>query len=97
MFIAQIQVPSIGMHKWTNFHTTTYAIDAATETEALEAVHSVLGQKDAEVQKALYDQNDYKEGEYFEVSIHEVPPDRKIIFVHEPSTGFHKPSKTLRL
>lgn len=97
MFIAQIQTPSIGMHKWTNFHTTTYAIDAATEEEALKAIRSVLGKKDAEVQKALYDQNDYKEGEYFEVSLHEVPVDKKIIHIHEPSSGFHKPSKTLRL
>lgn len=97
MFLAQVQVPSIGMHKWTNFSLTTFAIDAITEEGALEAIRSALPPKDPEVQQALYDQDEYKEGEYFVVNLHHVPPEQKAIFIHEPSRGFHKPFKTFRL
>jgi len=54
-------------------------------------------EKDPEVQKALYEQDSYKDGEYFVVQLHKVPQDQKIIRIYEPNTDFNSPYETLRL
>jgi len=48
-------------------------------------------------QKALCKQDNYSDDEYFEIRLHEVPKDKKIVFIYEPSTGFNEPYQTFRM
>jgi len=97
LFIALVQVPSIGMHKWTSFSVNTYAVNAKNEKEALKIISGILGPKDPTVQEALKEQDGYKDGEYFSVWLHQVPSGQKIVYIHEPSSGFNKPYKDFKL
>jgi len=97
VFIASVQYPSIGMHKWTSFSSITIIVDVSTREDAIKEIYQILPEKDPEVQKALYEQDCYNDGEYFQIRLHEVPQGQKIVRIYEPNTGFNLPYETLRL
>ncbi|OGD67356.1 hypothetical protein A2442_01165 [Candidatus Campbellbacteria bacterium RIFOXYC2_FULL_35_25] len=97
MFIASIQFPSIGQHRWLSFTSQTFVIDAEDREKALEEIRKILPEKDPVAQEYLCKQYNYLDDEYFEIRLHEVPKDKKIVFIYEPSTGFNEPYQTFRM
>ena len=97
MFIALVQYPSIGMHKWTSFSSITIIVDVDTKEDAIDEIRQILPEKDPETQETLCKQDGYKNNEYFEIRLHKVPQGQKIVRIYEPNTGFNSPYETLRL
>ncbi len=97
MYLALIETPYIGMHKWISWTSSTFAIAAQSNEEALEIIRQLCGEKDSEIQKELISQNGYGETEYFNIILHRVPEDRSAVYIPEPSCGFPKPNVRMRI
>lgn len=95
MYLALISRPYIGMHKWTSWAHSIYVIDVQDDKSARTIVRQLCGEKDPEVERALLEQDDRKEGEYFDVLLYQVP--FIAVCVPEPSSGFPKPHISLRM
>ncbi|MEX2514612.1 MAG: hypothetical protein WD335_00590 [Candidatus Paceibacterota bacterium] len=81
IFLVTLTTPYIGMHKWTSFFTTTYLVKADTEKEVATTLKAALPPKDPEVKKALQNQDDYEEDEYFTARLYRMPENKKCILI----------------
>ncbi|MHB8913704.1 MAG: hypothetical protein ACYC4I_01705 [Minisyncoccota bacterium] len=97
MYLALIGTPDIGMHKWTCWSYSTFAIVAQNDEEALEIIKQICGKKDPEIQQALIDQDGYKGTEYFDIILYQIPKGRDAVYIPEPSRGFPKPNIRMRI
>lgn len=97
MFVALIQYPNIGQHKWISYATKTFVINVDIKEDAVEIIRRSLPNKDPDVQKALCEQEDYKDGEYYVVYLHAVPSSQKVVLIYKPNTGFNEPYEKIRM
>ena len=90
MFIAKVELPYIGQHKWTSFYTTLLIINKKTREDVILYLKVILPAKDEEVVRELYEQDKRKRGEYYSVKLHKVLEDT-YVKIPDPSTGFPEP------
>jgi len=94
MFLVQVEFPYIGQHKWTSFFTKLFVVDKKTKKEVTDFLSSMLPVKDLEVERALYEQDKRKTGEYYSVKLHAIP---KGSYIDIEPTTFPKPFEKIWL
>jgi hypothetical protein len=91
MFLASIGKPYIGLHKQIHWDVAMYALDVSTEGRARAVAREICGGKDPTVARKLLEDN-RKEGEYFEITLHQVQSRYHAVRIPEPSTGLPRPN-----